>query len=277
VDEVRNNVKFTEKRGGGLNMRIEMNGMVIEGTVDELREIGVKFPGEEETAQEAKLKVGDYAKIVTEPGDHEFPKGTIVKLVATCDDEYDFKAEYLDGSDYWYVYESDIIRATDEEVAQAKAKVTAPKFEVGDYVVPLPEADDEYGITNTEMKLGKVIYVYNDGDIKVEIIAHEDDRNVGDSYLVNPKYFRKATDEEIRWAKIGRKPGEFKKGDIVRYLGGAPTKKGELVEVYEDTSGTTTKIKWVDDYGVCTERNDDLELVTPVEQRFDIAAEGARQ
>jgi hypothetical protein len=145
----------------------------------------------------------------------------------------------------------------------------APKFEVGDYVVALPEADDIYGITTTEMKLGKVIRIFEDGNIRIEIVDHEYARNIGDSYTVNPKYFRKTTPEEARWAKIGRKPGEFKKGDIVRYLGGAITKKGELVEVYEDTDGTTTKIKWVDDCSVCTERNNDLELICPVEHRFD--------
>jgi hypothetical protein len=265
-------------------MRIEMNGMVIEGTVEELREIGVKFPVDEEVAESRRLTVGDYARVVANDTGHRAKVGDIVKIVEDEHDHHPYRCEKLNGEDVLWFKEHELAPVTEEEIAQAKAELAESKFEVGDYVVALPESDEEYGITNTEMKLGKVTRVCSDGEIIIEIVAHEDVDVIGEDYVVEPKYFRKATDDEIteakekaRWAKIGRKPGEFKKGDIVRYLGGAPTKKGELVEVYEDTSGTTTKIKWVDDYGVCTERNDDLELVTPVEQRFDIAAEGVHQ
>jgi hypothetical protein len=71
-----------------------------------------------------------------------------------------------------------------------------------------------------------------------------------------------------KFTEIGRKPGEFKAGDIVKYLGGA-SRKSSLVEVFEDTSAGRTSIRWTDDYDICSENNDDLELITPVERRFD--------
>jgi hypothetical protein len=182
-------------------MRIEIGDVVIEGTVEELREMGVKFPFEE-GASEAE---------------------------------------------------------------------NAPKFEVGDYVVPLPEADEEYMVTNTKMKLGKVVYIYEDDEIRIKIIAHENVKEINKEYDVNPKHFRKATDEEIRWAKIGRKPGEFKKGDIVRLLEDSGAHEaGTLVEVHDNGNYKADDSVWVGEF-------DWYELVVPVEQRFDLAAEAASQ
>ncbi len=70
--------------------------------------------------------------------------------------------------------------------------------------------------------------------------------------------------EEAKWAKIGRKVGEYKKGDVVRYDYG----DNEICEVVDDTEegrvGVQTK-----DYGVCREKPDNLRLITPVEARFD--------
>jgi hypothetical protein len=166
-------------------------------------------------------------------------------------------------------------RVVAKDVPKAES---APKFEVGDYVVPLPESDGKYAVTNTEMKLGKVTHVYSDGDIKIEIVAHKNEYAVGGSYRVESKHFRKATAEEIekaaeeaRWAKIGRKPGEFKKGDIVRLLEDSGAHEaGTLVEVHDNGNYKADDYVWVGEF-------DWYELVVPVEQRFDIAAEGARQ
>jgi hypothetical protein len=66
--------------------------------------------------------------------------------------------------------------------------------------------------------------------------------------------------------KIGRKPNEFKKGDIVRVKNpcGSPLKEGDLVEVAFES-----KIKYsvmVTDEGWAVSVS---ELITPVEARFD--------
>ncbi|MDQ0154963.1 hypothetical protein [Robertmurraya andreesenii] len=72
--------------------------------------------------------------------------------------------------------------------------------------------------------------------------------------------------ETARWASIGRKPNEFKKGDIVRLnQDSGANYKGEIVEIAQDGA---------DSY---FDENGDryagalhwFELITPVEQRFD--------
>jgi hypothetical protein len=177
------------------------------------------------------------------------------------------------------------LEALEGRMEEATESESVPKFEVGDYVVPLPESDEEYGITNTDMYLAKVTEVRGDNEIVIEIVAHKKEYVVvGEEYTVEPKYFRKATAEEIekadeiaRWAKIGRKPNEFKKGDIVRVLKdnphGSVKRKGDIDEItYYDTNESFCVGE-----GAGWMSYEDVELIVPVEQRFDIAAEGARQ
>ena len=70
--------------------------------------------------------------------------------------------------------------------------------------------------------------------------------------------------EEIeKWAKIGRKPNEFKVGDIVRitqYQCGA--EKGKFVEVNEVLPEGSISYGYVADTHA-------IELIVPVETRFD--------
>lgn len=70
--------------------------------------------------------------------------------------------------------------------------------------------------------------------------------------------------EEDRWAAIGRKPGEFKKGDIVGYKS-----DGELGVVVHVGEYGEAEVKTIN-HGICTE-SEDIELITPVEARFDRA------
>ncbi len=94
-----------------------------------------------------------------------------------------------------------------------------------------------------------------------------------------------ATDEEIaqakaeaaevsKWTKIGRKPNEFKEGDIVRvkWL----YKKGdvnELVEIERGPIGPSGGGNYYLTGGEGTLGRHITELITPVESRFDKAAE----
>jgi hypothetical protein len=180
-----------------------------------------------------------------------------------------------------------IFEGTIEELAELLEKVGGlgaeftedDELKVGDYVVPLESADDEYNITNTEMKLGKVVEGYVDccDDIMIEVVAHENDKEVGNSYQVESKHFRKATDEEVaqamqakaeqKWAKIGRRPGEFKKGDIVRvveYTGAHEI--GEIVELAEYGAN-----EYLGKDGVVLVGEPEwFELIAPVESRVDI-------
>src|SRR5690606_41127977 len=83
------------------------------------------------------------------------------------------------------IFESSF-EGTIEELAELLEKVGGlgaeftedDELKVGDYVVPLESADDEYNITNTEMILGKVIEGDVDccDDIMIEVVAHENDK-----------------------------------------------------------------------------------------------------
>lgn len=157
--------------------------------------------GEDKPAEEP-LKVGDYAKIVDKKHGHHFNIGDIIKLVASGYNP-NFKAERVPDGEIWYVDESELVKATDEEVAQAKAELERKK------------ADEA---------------------------------------------------ERAKWAKIGRKPNEFKKGDIVRLLEGTgANEEGEIVEIAED-GGRSYIDECGDTYGSMTGW---FELIAPVESRVD--------
>lgn len=151
-----------------------------------------------------ELKVGDYAKVVKE-GTHGFRYGDIIRIYDIVDyGSNRIRGEYVNGTkiSFDYFYTSELVHATDEEVAAAK--LTA------------------------------------------------------------------------KWAKIGRKPNEFKKGDIVKLLNrsGLVSRDipigtiGELAgDVNEELHAQfINKFTNISNYVVA----DNLELITPVEQRFDL-------
>ena len=117
-----------------------------------------------------------------------------------------------------------------------------PNFEVGDYVVALPSADEKYSITSTEMGLGEVSDVQDDF-IDIRIVAHSERKGyVGDILPVESKYFRKATDEEVAKFKNEYTP---KEGDIVVITGntnGSRNKVGDIGRVGERLSSKGVQV-----------------------------------
>lgn len=160
-----------------------------------------------------RLKVGDYAKVVEGSDLDEADAGDIVKIIHDDYDRVPFKCDVIKGrrdADYIWAEESDLVLATEAEVAEAKAKL-APKFSVGDYA--------------------------------------------------KPSSLEKVSAEEAKWAEIGRKVDEYKVGDIVRYRN-----DGEICEVVQLKYGIGCLTK---EHGICEEDPSTIELVTPVEARFD--------
>lgn len=119
-----------------------------------------------------------------------------------------------------------------EGIAETE-ECNTPNFEVGDYVVALPSADEKYNITSTEMGLGEVSDVQDDF-IDIKIVAHSECKGcVGDILPVESKYFRKATDEEVAKFKNEYIP---KEGDVVVITGntnGSINKVGDIGRVGE--------------------------------------------
>ncbi|WP_197200060.1 hypothetical protein [Bacillus subtilis] len=82
-----------------------------------------------------RLKVGDYAKVVKNVRSHEVEVGTLL-LVTAIDNEPPFiKCDELSGNRIGWFYEDELVRATDDEVAEAKraAKWAEIGREVGEY------------------------------------------------------------------------------------------------------------------------------------------------
>ncbi len=89
--------------------------------------------------------------------------------------------------------------------AKVEAEESKPKLKAGDFVKF--EKPDLYDIT-----IGKIYEVKTDDEGDLCIIDDAGDEDY--SYLA--QFAIKVDADEAKWAKINRKPGEFKKGDIVR-------------------------------------------------------------
>lgn len=296
-------------------------------------------------ADEDAFKVGDHVEMTSTQGyilrDSQ-RTGTVVDVHYGRRKLYEIDIDNYTGGPLTFFEEN--LRALDAE----------QKLQEGDYVVPLPSADDKYIVTDTGMKLGKVIDTPEPlfGDIRIEVIAHSSDTFVGEDFGVESKHFRKATSAEVdeflkgkpetfevgdkvrvsvegsprhgwgrvrngdtgevvdvtsrkvvvdfpkqsgwnalpselkkvgeeveeidKWAEIGRKPNEFKEGDIVRVLSKYHSNSRNL----PGDIGEVVSLNWAGAFVDVVGRNTadangnhhvvkNLELITPVEQRFD--------
>ncbi|AWV40310.1 MULTISPECIES: hypothetical protein [Bacillus] len=140
-----------------------------------------------------RLKVGDYAKVVRNESGHYAEIDEIVLVKRDDKDFAPFHCEKLNGNEAGIFYEDELVRATDEEVAEAK----------------------------------------------------------------------RAAAERKKWAAIGREVGEYKAGDMVQYL-----YDGEICEVLAVGEDGRVKVA-TQNHGNCTENQSSIELIAPVEARFD--------
>ncbi|MCG7345349.1 hypothetical protein MHZ92_14515 [Sporosarcina sp. ACRSL] len=151
---------------------------------------------------------------------------------------------------------------------EANVLVYAPKelpLKVGDYVKPLPSADDEYSVTDRRMKLGKVVELPITGAIKVEIIAHEESRQIGKKFAVLAKHFVKATDAEVAEAMPKPKTGDIvvitaNTNDSVNEVGDI----GKVGDVHFNAHSVRVKVEGRSDVGNWT-RYSEMRLATPTE------------
>ncbi|WP_268431027.1 hypothetical protein [Bacillus sp. Tg11] len=223
-----------------------------------------------------RLKVGDYAKVVNATDYHRFTDGDIVEIIG---DRFgspinELARRLTDGKNQ-YVPKRELVRATDEEVAEAKDAAARAKFKRGDKVRLLSGGGD-YPLKGFEN--GKIYEVSDnnfDHPSRGKRIRIEGGDCLRGSGCATPDQLEILSEEEAaeierkqaeeaKWAKIGRKVGEYKKGDVVRYDYG----DNEICEVVDDTEdgrvGVQTK-----EYGICREKPAALRLITPVEARFD--------
>lgn len=201
-------------------------------------------------------------------------KGDIVKVIKDTGDQVPFMVETMDGKDTEWRTEESLVRATDEEVAEAKDAVARAKFKEG-AKVRLKSGGGEFpliGFENGEIyevsdnnfdhtRRGKRIRIEG-GDCprgsgcatpdQLEILSEEEAAEI-----------ERQQAEEAKWAKIGRKVGEYKKGDIVN------TEYYGVFEVTEIDKGSEHPIRGKMNGYESGMMIKGVTLVTPVEARFD--------
>ncbi|SIR92785.1 hypothetical protein [Bacillus velezensis] len=221
-----------------------------------------------------RLKVGDYAKVVNATDYHRFTDGDIVEIIGDrFGSSYNELARRLADGKSQYVPKRELVRATDEEVAEAKDEAARAKFKKG-AKVRLLSGGGAYPLNGFEN--GKIYHVYdNNFDHKRgKRIRIEGGDCLGGFGFATPDQLEILSEEEAaeierkqaeeaKWAKIGRKVGEYKKGDVVQLS------ESDGVLGIMDFIGTQF-------YGVQLPNGDyarpDTEgviLITPVEARFD--------
>jgi hypothetical protein len=225
------------------------------------------------------LQVGDYVKIISDKtvdGEQRNVKLGEIRIIKEIDDDrFPYYAEKLDGSSYDYFRKDAIVRATDEEIAEA----TMPKVEplkVGDYAKII---HNECG---HKFAIGEIVRITLANKDGVDAAEHLDG---SDSWFICNEEVVRATDAEVaeakaklaeqselaRWTAIGRKVNEFKVGDIVRVnrnsTGHVIGTIGEVVD--ENNGGERPFVKAVYKDGRTIDLYSYVELITPVEARFD--------
>ncbi|URD63475.1 hypothetical protein [Bacillus velezensis] len=221
-----------------------------------------------------RLKVGDYAKVVGQAIVTE--KGEIVKVIQDTGAIIPFKVETMDGKYTEWRSEASLVRATDEEVAEAKDEAARAKFKKGAKVRLLSGGGK---LPLIGFKNGK-IYEVSDNNFdhprrgkRIRIEGGDCFRGSG---CATPDQLEILTEEEVaeierkqaeeaKWAKIGRKVGEYKRGDIARVVDNkcaGRVANGDIIEVLKQASGGSV-VDTVHGYFL------KVELITPVEARFD--------
>ncbi|KIL30370.1 hypothetical protein [Bacillus subtilis] len=213
-----------------------------------------------------RLKVGDYAKVVREEFGHLFDTDDIIELIGVGNNPNFIARSLLDG-EVWYVAASEVVRATDEEVAEAKDAVARAKFKRGDKV-RLKSGGEKFPLSGFSDG-GVYTVMYNDFNhlLGKRIRIADGTERFG---YATPDQLEMLSEEEAaerkKWAEIGREVGEYKVGDIFRR-----NYDGDLFEITRIDDRLQYPIRFTDltgdENGCKYEAN--LTLVTPVEARFD--------
>ncbi|MED0799362.1 hypothetical protein P4T18_18295 [Bacillus inaquosorum] len=253
-------------------IRLDLYGdpQIIDDEEDEFDTYGYDFEVYRKVDAEPKperLKVGDYAKVVQE---YHHQNGEIIILRdrgSERSDTFPFQSERLDGTTGDIFGHRHLVRATDEEVAEAKRAAEFAKFKEG-AKVRLKSGGGNYPLSGFEN--GK-IYEVSDNDYnhrRGKLIRIEGGDCFRGAGFATPDQLEILSDEEAaeykKWAELGREVGGYKEGDIARY----EYLDNEICEVVEVTEDGRVRVQ-TGNHGICKEKPSNLRLITPVEARFD--------
>ncbi|WP_223254815.1 hypothetical protein [Bacillus paralicheniformis] len=249
-------------RSGRHFTHINEDGDMVRTMPNEVFEVCRKVSAAEPKPE--RLKVGDYAKVVGNESGHYVEIDEIVLIKRDDKDFAPFHCEKLNGDAAGIFYEDELVHATDEEVAEAKDAAARAKFKKG-AKVRLKSGGGVYPLLGFENgKVYTVIhndYYQGDAEKKIQI-------ECGCYYgYATPDQLVLLSEEEVteieKWDAIGREVGEYKVGDIVQYL-----YDGEICEVVDVAEDGSVKVA-TQKHGNCTENQSSIELIAPVEARFD--------
>ena len=237
----------------------QKDGTILEMTATEFAELGGSYGDavSEEVLSEDNVKEGEYFVITGNNNSHEFEIGEIVKAKSYADSTT-FKAERMDESDWWYVYYTDVRRATDVEIAEA-TKPKEVKFEIGDVV----KARERFGL---------VTHIDSQGDYWFDYLVNRK------SDWTSTKQLRHATEEEKSHLQtlIGREKYEYKIGDLVRLEAtglhsSLRTHVGSIFEISHINEIGAAHLMFGDNRNdtLAYTKPENLKLITPVEWRHD--------
>jgi hypothetical protein len=154
-----------------------------------------------------------------------------------------------------------------EESKEEYRKVVRSPRE-GDYV-KFNESDDDditvgkyYEITAIDDD-GDAVFIDDGGSVNWALKALFDEGEF--------EFFEKVAQNAI-FTKLGRKPNEFKKGDIVRVIstGSSNHKRGDIGEITEFSRRSHFRVKTASIDSVNWVNATDVKLIAPVESRVDI-------
>ncbi|XSD74772.1 hypothetical protein P5611_015820 [Bacillus subtilis] len=212
-----------------------------------------------------RLKVGDYAKVVGGAGEHQAEINDIVQVMFSFGN-LPFRCDDISGKSVGWFYEGELVRATDEEVAEAKDAVARAKFKRGDKV-RLKSGGEKFPLSGFSDG-GVYTVMYNDFNHSHGKRIRIADGTEGFGYAT-PDQLEILSEEEAaehkKWAEIGREVGEYKVGDIFR------SPNGNLYEInrIDDRLGYPIGFKDSEGFADGYKRDAAITLVTPVEARFD--------
>ncbi len=271
----RCNYDLFRKVDAATNPSVEERVAKAEGEIESLKTDVAALKGAVESKPE-RLKVGDYAKVVGTARNGRCDRGDIVKITEDDDSEVPFNLAFVNGEYAGWEDEKSLVRATDEEVAEAKDAAARAKFKEGGKV-RLVSGGGKFPLIG--FKNGEIYEVSDnnfDHPSRGKRIRIEGGDCLRGSGCATPDQLEILTEEEAaeierkqaeeaRWAKIGRKVGEYKRGDIARVVDNKCAERvanGDIIEVLKQASGGSV-VDTVHGYFL------KVELITPVEARFD--------
>ncbi|HDR5276254.1 TPA: hypothetical protein QCS28_003489 [Bacillus thuringiensis] len=302
--------KLTDAEGGKEGtVKIELpDGTKLEGTPSDLEKITRKLQEmqaeqavseetvEVENASESvleRLPIGDYAKVIQE-GHGNF--GKVVKITNDNRDGqlYPYATELLDGTFGDNHSENHLVKATDEEVLEAKQSLLKEDDFARVIGVEHTKRGGFHDKDNEDVGGGHSFENGTIVELKKPYIKKDETEDAFKAYHLDGSDWwwihrkdlepltkeetehiareaeeeKKAKAERAKWAAIGRKVGEIKKGDIVRTTShcGSVNPVGTIGVAHKD--GTVCSCSTLALKGD-TSNWSSIELIVPVEQRFD--------